>query len=151
MFAKVRDWGKDKSAAGANMIPKPKPKPNSAAARATTLNTMKRTAKGETNVPADKRIYLHTVGTAETQAVEPPSGDFFFDSRWKVGRVLDDAAKRLRVENLNNRSGGEEARLRIFHVESGEFLDFSESIGGGKVKSGDTIVLLRGAGVVLEK
>jgi hypothetical protein len=97
----------------------------------------------------DKRLYLHTVGTAETQAAEPPAGDFFFDSRWKVGRVLDDAAKKLRVQNLNNRVDGEDSRLRIFHVESGDFLEFSEAIGAGKVKQGDTIVLLRGAGAVL--
>ncbi|KAJ5731121.1 uncharacterized protein N7483_005629 [Penicillium malachiteum] len=149
MFARVRGWGKEKQAAGASLLPKTKPKPNSPAARAVEVNTMKRTAKGEAGVPADKRLYLHTVGTADTQAAEPPSGDFYYDERWKVGRVLDDVAKRLRVENLNNRSGGEEARLRIFHVESGEFLDFSDSISG-KVKSGDTIVLLRGAGVILE-
>ncbi|KAJ6015672.1 hypothetical protein N7540_010263 [Penicillium herquei] len=150
MFARVRGWGKEKQAAGASLLPKTKPKPNSPAARAVEVNTMKRTAKGEAGVPADKRLYLHTVGTADTQAAEPPSGDFYYDERWKVGRVLDDVAKRLRVENLNNRSGGEEARLRIFHVESGEFLEFSDSIGG-KLKSGDTIVLLRGAGVILEK
>ncbi|OQE22375.1 hypothetical protein PENSTE_c010G09482 [Penicillium steckii] len=151
MFAKVRGWGKQQQTATANLIPKPKVKPNSPAARIASVNTMKRSAKGETNVPADRRIYLHVVGTADTQAAEPPAGDFFFDSRWKVGRVLDDAARRLAVENLNNRVGGEEARLRIFHVESGDFLEFSDAIGGGKIKSGDTIVLLRGAGVVLEK
>lgn len=93
---------------------------------------------------------MHVVGTADTQAAEPPAGDFYYDSRWKVGRVLDDAARRLRVENLNNRSGGEEARLRFFHVDSGEFLEFGDAIGE-KLKSGDTIVLLRGAGMVLEK
>lgn len=151
MFARVRSWGKDKQAASANLIPKAKPKPNSPAARTASVNAMKRSAKGETSVPADKRLYLHTVGTADTQAAEPPAGDFYFDSRWKVGRVLDDAARRLHVENLNNRVGGEEARLRIFHVESGDFLEFSDAIGAGKVKQGDTIVLLRGAGVVLEK
>ncbi|KAJ5273568.1 hypothetical protein N7478_008693 [Penicillium angulare] len=150
MFARVRDWGKDKQVTSANLIPKTKPKPNSPAARAASVITMKRSAKGEAGVPADKRLYLHTVGTADTQATEPPSGDFYFDSRWKVGRVLDDAAKRLRVENLNNRTGGEGEKLRIYHVESGDFLEFSESIGGGKVKQGDTIVLLRGAGKVLE-
>ncbi|KAJ5632295.1 hypothetical protein N7490_008634 [Penicillium lividum] len=150
MFARVRTWGKDTQAAGANLIPKPKQKANSPAARAVTVNTMKRSAKGEANVPVDKRLYLHTVGTADTQAAEPPSGDFYFDSRWKVGRVLDDVAKRLRVENLNNRIGGEEARLRMFHVETGEFLDFSDSIGL-KVNQGDTVVLLRGAGAILEK
>ncbi|KAJ5929628.1 hypothetical protein N7454_006578 [Penicillium verhagenii] len=150
MFSRVRTWGKDTQAAGANLVPKPKLKPGSAAARAVGVNTMKRTAKGQANVPVDKRLYLHTVGTADTQAAQPPSGDFYLDSSWKVGRVLDDVAKRLHVQNLNNRVGGEEAKLRIFHVESGEFLEFSDSIGA-KVKQGDTIVLLRGAGAILEK
>lgn len=150
MFARVRTWGKEKQVASANLIPKPKPKPNSPAARAVSVNAMKRTAKGDAGVPADKRLYLHVVGTADTQAAEPPAGDFYYDSRWKIGRVLDDAARKLRVENLNNRSGGEEARLRFFHVDSGEFLEFADVVGA-KAKSGDTIVLLRGAGVVLEK
>lgn len=155
MFARVRTWGRDKqqSVATTPLLPtlKSKNHNNSPAARAATVNTLKRTAKGDPSVPAEKRLYLHTVGTADSQASEPPSSDFYFDSRWKVGRVLDDAARRLRVENVNNRVGGEEARLRLFHVESGEFLEFAETIGGGKVKSGDTIVLLRGAGVVLGK
>ncbi|KAJ5895379.1 hypothetical protein N7495_007070 [Penicillium taxi] len=150
IFAKMREWGKDTQAAGAQLIPKPKVKPNSPAARMASVNNMKRSAKGDAKVPADKRLYLHTVGTADTQATEPPSGDFYFNSEWKVGRVLDDVARRLHVENMNNRSPGEEERLRIFHVESGEFLEFSDSVGR-KAKSGDTIVLLRGAGLVLEK
>lgn len=154
MFARVRTWGRDKQNAAANgtllpTLPKLKPKPNSPAARAVAVNGLKRSAKGDASVPADKRLYLHTVGTAETQAAEPPAGDFFFDSRWKVGRVLDDAAKKLRIQNLNNRVDGEDSKLRVFHVESGEFLEFSEAIGAGKVKQGDTIVLLRGAGAVL--
>lgn len=154
MFARVRTWGRDKQNAAAKgtllpTLPKLKPKPNSPAARAVAVNGLKRSAKGDASVPADKRLYLHTVGTAETQAAEPPAGDFFFDSRWKVGRVLDDAAKKLRVQNFNNRVDGEDSKLRVFHVESGEFLEFSEAIGAGKVKQGDTIVLLRGAGAVL--
>lgn len=153
MFSRVRTWGKDKSTSATATLT-PKPKPNSAAARTAELNAMKRSAKGDASVPADRRIYLHVVGTSDTQKTEPPAGDFFYDSRWKVGRVLDDAAKRLAVENINNRGGGEEKRLRIFHVESGEFLEFSDALGSagsGKVKSGGTIVLLRGAGVVLGK
>ncbi|KAL4932307.1 AN1-type zinc finger protein [Aspergillus undulatus] len=149
MFAKVRSWGKDKSQAAAAAA-KPKPKANSPAARAVAVNAMKKAAKGDPGVPADKRVYLHVVGTSETQGVDPPNGDFWFDSRWKVGRVLDDAAKRLGVENVNNRAG-EEARLRVFHVESGEFLEFSDAVGDGKMKNGDTVVLLRGAGVMLGK
>ncbi|OJJ33174.1 hypothetical protein ASPWEDRAFT_114591 [Aspergillus wentii DTO 134E9] len=149
MFAKVRTWGKDTSKAATTTLT-PKPKPNSPAARAVQLNTMKRSAKGDAGVPADKRLYLHVVGTSDTQASDPPRGDFFYDSRWKVGRVLDDAARRLHVENLNNRVG-EDGRLRLFHVESGEFLEFSDAIGMEKVKQGNTIVMLRGAGVMLGK
>ncbi|EAW13365.1 AN1-type zinc finger protein [Aspergillus clavatus NRRL 1] len=144
MFARVRTWGKEKGAAGAA-----RPK-SGAAARVSELNALKKAAKGDAGVPVEKRLYVHVVGTAETQKAEPPRGEFWFDSRWKVGRVLDDAAKRLRVENVNNRAG-EEERLRIFHLESGEFLEFAETIGAGKVKQGHTLVLLRGAGVMLGK
>ncbi|KAL4892338.1 hypothetical protein BDV59DRAFT_202840 [Aspergillus ambiguus] len=147
MFARVRTWGKDKSA-GMAAAAAPKPKKGNAAVQ---LNAMKKAAKGDASVPVDKRLYVHVVGTAETAtAKDPPAGDFWFDARWKVGRVLDDAARRLRVENVNNRAG-EEARLRVFHVESGEFLEFSETVGEGKVKQGHTLVLLRGAGVMLGK
>lgn len=149
MFSRVRSWGKDKGQAAATGLT-PKPKQNSPAARVARVNTMKRTAKGDAKVPAEKRIYLHVVGTSDTEKNEPPIGDFFFDTRWKVGRVLDDAAKRLQVENNNNRVG-EEGRLRIFHIESGDFLDFSETIGQEKVQQGHTIVMLRGAGVMLGK
>lgn len=149
MFARVRTWGKDATQSTAETLT-PKPKANSAAARSLGLNNMKRSAKGDPAVPMDRRTYLHVVGTSTTQSKDPPAGDFWFDSKWKVGRVLDDAAKRLRVENMNNRVG-EEGRLRFFHVDSGEFLEFSESIAGGKVKSGDTLVMLRGAGVMLGK
>lgn len=113
------------------------------------LNQLKRTAKGDAAVPAERRVYLHVVGTSDRPATEPPMGDFFYDARWKVGRVLDEAARKLRIENVNNRGGGEEARLRVFHVEAGKFLEFSDAIGD--VSSGHTIVLLRGAGVILDK
>ncbi|GLA08225.1 hypothetical protein AnigIFM60653_009752 [Aspergillus niger] len=147
MFGKLRAWGKQPTSStstGGSSSRKPP-------SRAVQLNTLKRTAKGNNNVPAEKRIYLHVVGTSETTnkpATDPPRGEFFYDERWKVGRVLDDAARRLQVENVNNRGGGEEEKLRVFHVEGGVFLEFGESVGG-RVKSGDTVVLLRGAGVVL--
>jgi len=152
MFSKVRTWGKDKTSAINIPVNLKQPKSTGGKSTVSQLNELKRTAKGDASVPADRRLYLHVVGTTENpNASEPPTGNFFFDSRWKVGRVLDDAARRLKVENVNNRSSGEEARLRIFHVESGQFLEFSDVIGEGKVKTGHTIVLLRGAGVLLQK
>ena len=59
--------------------------------------------------------------------------------------MLDEAARSLQVENMNNRGGGEETRLRVFHVEGGRLLEFSEKVGVG-LSSGNTIVLLRGVG-----
>ncbi|KMU75229.1 hypothetical protein CISG_04177 [Coccidioides immitis RMSCC 3703] len=85
-------------------------------------------------------------GVGGYDEVEISSGDFYFDSSWSVGRVLDDAAKRFQVQNVNNRVEGEDERLRVFHVEGGRLLDFSEKIGNCKVAQGDTIVLLRGVG-----
>ena len=38
-----------------------------------------------------------------------------------------------------------------FCGQCGEFLEFSDAIGAGKVQSGHTIVLMRGAGVMLGK
>ena len=59
--------------------------------------------------------------------------------------MLDEAAKSLQVENVNNRGGGEETRLRVFHVEGGRLLEFNEKVAAG-LQSGNTIVLLRGVG-----
>ena len=59
--------------------------------------------------------------------------------------MLDEAAKGLQVENVNNRGGGEETRLRVFHVESGRLMEFSEKVGQG-LQNGNTVVLLRGVG-----
>lgn len=158
MFSRLRGVGKEISATTTTSAAKIK-LPSSVQSRISSrtgrsavaqLNQMKRTAKGDASVPAERRIYLHVVGTSDRpDTSDPPMGDFFFDARWKVGRVLDDAARKLRVENVNNRGGGEEARLRVFHVEAGKFLEFSEAIGD--VPSGHTIVLLRGAGVLLDK
>ena len=59
--------------------------------------------------------------------------------------MLDEAAKALQVQNVNNRGGGEEQRLRVFHVEAGRLLEFGERVGEG-CGDGNTVVLLRGVG-----
>ncbi|RAL13660.1 AN1-type zinc finger protein [Aspergillus homomorphus CBS 101889] len=117
--------------------------------RAMHVNNLKRTAKGDANVPAERRVYLtvEAVASAETPSGTAPRGVFWFDARWKVGRLLDDAARRLGVENVNNRVAGEEEKLRVFHVDGGVFLEFGDAVGE-KVAQGDTVVLLRGAGVM---
>lgn len=59
--------------------------------------------------------------------------------------MLDEAAKRLQVANVNNRVETEEQRLRVYFVEGGRLLEFGEKVGSA-VGSGNTIVLLRGVG-----
>lgn len=144
-FSRLRNWGKDKSASvTASMTPKSKP--NSASARIANLNALKRSAKGDSKLEVSKRFYLHVEASADTTKAKFPTGDFYYDSAWSVGKVLDDAARKLQVQNLNNRVEGEEERLRVFHVEGGRLLDFSDKIGKCPASQGDTIVLLRGVG-----
>ncbi|KAF2019182.1 hypothetical protein BU24DRAFT_431109 [Aaosphaeria arxii CBS 175.79] len=109
------------------------------------LNEVKRTAKGDASVPQDKRVYLFVEASADTTKAKFPTGKFYYNKDWTVGRVLDMAAKALQVQNVNNRGGGEEDKLRVFHVESGRLLKFSEKIGDPCI-SGNMIILLRGVG-----
>ena len=119
---------------------------SSAAATAQAeLNALKRSAKGDASIPQEKRIYLHVEASADTTKAKFPTGNFFYNKEWTVGRVLDVAAKALQVQNVNNRGGGEEDKLRVFHVEPGRLLKFNEKIGES-CATGNTIVLLRGVG-----
>lgn len=116
-----------------------------AAASAQDLATLKRTAKGEGKIPVEKRVYLHVEASAETITAKLPKGNFFYSAEYSVGRVLDLAAKSLQVSNVNNQVEGEEGKLRVFHVEGGRLLEYGEKLGEG-VRTGNTIVLLRGVG-----
>jgi hypothetical protein len=109
------------------------------------LNALKRAAKGEASIPPEKRIYLNVEASADTTKAKFPTGKFWYNKEWTVGRVLDSAAKSLQVQNVNNRGGGEEEKLRVFHVEGGRLLGFRERIGEATV-SGNMVVLLRGVG-----
>lgn len=139
-FSRLRAWGKEKQTA---VLPKPKPTSN--AAKVVALNRLKKEAKGDEKVASDKRLYLHVEAEASSTTSKFPKGDMFFGRDWSVGRVLDAAAKQLQVQNVNNSGGGEEVRLRVFHVEGGRLLEFSEKLAD-VVVSGNTVVLLRGVG-----
>lgn len=141
-LGRLKLWGKEKQAAVL-----PKPKPSTAASRVVALNQLKRTAKGDGKIPIDKRIYLHVEAEANTTTSKLPKGEFWYSKAWSVGRLLDDAARGLQVQNVNNRGGGEEERLRVFHVEGGRLLEFGEKVED-VLAQGNTIVLLRGVGPV---
>ncbi|KAF2455008.1 hypothetical protein BDY21DRAFT_350904 [Lineolata rhizophorae] len=149
---RFKRWGAAKKAAaassgssgssGGNSFLK---KRSSAATAAAELNALKAAAKGDAKIPVEKRLYLHVEASADTTKAKFPTGKFFYSRDWSVGRVLDAAASALQVENMNNRGGGEENRLRVFHVEGGRLLEFGQKVGEC-VKDGNTIVLLRGVG-----
>jgi hypothetical protein len=139
-FARLRSWGSAKQEAL-----RPKPKPTSRAAQLAALAKLKQAAKGDDKLPAEKRVYVHVEAEAATTTSKLPKAELFFSSEWSVGKVLDEAARRLQVANVNNRVENEEQRLRVYHVEGGRLLEFSEKFGKS-VLSGNTIVLLRGVG-----
>lgn len=118
------------------------------------MSSLKRTAKGDAKIPIDKRVYLHIEAVAAGEGhVSPrvPRADAFYSSEWSVGKLLDAAAATLGVRNENNRGGGEKEMLRVFHIEGGRLLEFGEKLGVSGVKSGETLVLLRGVGPLDEK
>ncbi|KAK4956093.1 hypothetical protein LTR28_005970 [Elasticomyces elasticus] len=139
---KLRAWGASKQKSIRVSTSRAK---ESQAARAAASAALKKSAKGDEKVPLEKRVYLHVEASAETVTSKVPSGAFFYNREWSVGRVLDAAAKSLQVQNVNNRVESEEERLRVFHVEAGRLLEFSEKLGV-VCQSGNTIVLLRGVG-----
>ncbi|KAK0391395.1 hypothetical protein NLU13_0895 [Sarocladium strictum] len=142
-FDKLKAWGAAKKKEAGRALPKPKP--TSAAARVVAVNKLKKSAKGDEKLAVEKRVYLYVEAEAATTKAKIPKGEFFFSKDWVVGRLLDAAAKGLQVQNVNNQSADEQDKLRVFHVEGGRVLEFSEKIGTA-LQSGNTVVLLRGVG-----
>lgn len=143
-FGRLKAWTSSQKASMSERV-LPKPKPTSAAARVVAVNKLKKSAKGDAKLPPEKRIYLYVEAEAATTNSKFPSGEFFYSKDWVLGRVLDAAAKSLQVENINNQGLDEKSKIRVFHVEGGRLLEFSEKVGDSLV-SGNRIVLLRGVG-----
>jgi hypothetical protein len=147
-LTKLKSWSMSKkaslSSASTSLVP-PSRKKATAASNQAAINALKISAKGDAKIAQEKRVYLHVEASADTTKAKFPTGKFFYSKEWSVGRVLDAAAKALQVENVNNRVLGEDERLRIFHVEGGRLLDFSEKLGD-VAHTGNTLVILRGVG-----
>ncbi|GAO14490.1 uncharacterized protein UV8b_04283 [Ustilaginoidea virens] len=140
---KLRAWGSAKKQQAGRALPKPRP--SSAAARVVATQKLKKTARGDKRIAEDKRLYLFVEAEAETAQAKFPKGEFFFSQDWVVGRLLDQAASGLQVQNINNKSSDDKDKLRVFHVEGGRILDYGEKAGSA-LQSGNTIILLRGVG-----
>ena len=134
------------------------------------LMRLKREAGGDQKVPMEKRVWVYVEAEKASTTSKHPKGEFFYSKvclffshlvlfhylyytarrltptgiqDWSVGKVLDQAAQALQVQNVNNRGDDDSTRLRVFHVEGGRLLDFSEKFGDS-VLPANTIVLLRG-------
>ena len=142
-LGRLRSWGSKQQGRFENM--KPKAKQGSAAARMVEVNKLKRECKGDERVGVEKRVYLYVEAEKETVTAKVREGKLWASADWSIGRLLDDVAKSLQVANLNNQAKGEEDVLRVYHVEGGRILEFSEKVGKALV-NGNTIVLLRGVG-----
>jgi len=113
----------------------------------TSLNTLKQTATGDPKTPLPNRIYLHVSCTDKlTKDNLPKSAAMYFDSNWKIGKILDLVATKLNVENLNHVASEGEKRLFVYHVEGGGVLGFGDVVGK-VVKNGQSLVLVRGLDV----
>ncbi|KAI9795018.1 MAG: hypothetical protein M1816_000038 [Peltula sp. TS41687] len=152
-IAKLKAWGsgsgsgsggssRDKQSPFSSLRASSKPKPPNPI---TALNELKRAAKGDPSLGPDKRIYLHVEAASVSTDTQPRSTPLYFNKDWSIGRLLDAAARSLQIPNVNNHGGGEDDRLRVFHVEGGRLLDFGETLND-VVRSGNTLVLLRGVG-----
>ena len=158
-LARLRTWGKGKqeslrsstgNTTNTGSATTQRGSSSAAAARAPTLaalNTLKRTAKGDTSIPQNKRLYFYveaqasdtsttttTTTTPKPPQSEPQTASLFFSSDWTVGRLLDEATRRMHVVNVNNRAG-EKQRLRVYHVRGGRLLGFSEKLGDVSIGS----------------
>lgn len=142
-FGNFKAWISERKEAAGRALPKAKP--TSASQRMVAVNDLKKTAKGDEKLAMEKRVYLYVEAEAATTTAKLPKGKFYYSRDWVIGRVLDAAAKSLQIENINNQSNKEEDKLRVFHVEGGRVLEFSEKVGTS-LTSGNTIVLLRGIG-----
>lgn len=112
------------------------------------LNALRKTAKGDEKIPMNKRVYVHVEAESNTTSSKLARGEFWYSRDWSIGRILDAAAQGLQVQNVNNHGGGEEEKLRVYHVEGGRMLEFGEKAGNA-LGDGNTVVLLRGVGPVV--
>ncbi len=140
---RFRLWGQAKKQQAKVSLAAPSAKPK--LAQQVAVNNLKKTAKGDTKIAPEKRVYLYVEAESATAQAKIPKGEFFYSQDWVVGKMLDAAARGLQVQNINNQSNSEEDRLRVFHVEGGRMLEFNEKLGT-VLQSGNTVVLLRGVG-----
>lgn len=98
---------------------------------AVLLARLKREAKGDPNVIADKRIYIHA-----------NNSPFYVSIDWTIGRCLDYLAQQLGIVNDNARTNDETRRLHLFQETTSMTLSPSQS--AKLLNQGDRVHVYRG-------
>jgi len=158
LLTKLKEWSANRKAAdekgkGANifkglMRSKSNQPSSTIVQRSLAVSQLRKEAKGDAKIPDNERIYINGEGppnlngsiTSAAQVLRKP---VFFSKDWSNGKVLDRLADTLGVKNENNRTGDQDRRLQLFHIESGTLLDMNKKFGE-VVKNGDTVVIARG-------
>jgi len=156
-LAKLKEWSSSRKSTGnkgkGNLLKgliKTKSNQNNSSVvrRGLEIGQLRREAKGDSKIAEEKRIYVHGEGppnlhTPLTSVAQVLGKPVFFSKEWSNGKVLDRLADTLGVSNQNNRTGEQDKRLQLFHIESGTLLEMDRKFGEF-VKTGDTVVLARG-------
>ncbi|KAI8831199.1 hypothetical protein BJ741DRAFT_324876 [Chytriomyces cf. hyalinus JEL632] len=88
------------------------------------LMKMKSSAKGESFIPTESRVYLRICFPCESAMA---SQAMFFHKDWPVGKLVDKLAIIAKVSNVNNTSD-EAMKLVLYNAETGNVLPMNESL-----------------------
>jgi AN1-type zinc finger protein 1 len=177
-LAKLRLWGAERKASLSSSSKSIQTKVSSSTANDARvlrqkINDLKQTAKGDAKLAIQDRIYLFAESripsaspspsparspTQNADASPPPKPKYreakvFYSSTTKCGRILDMAAKDLKIENLNNRAQTENEKLHLGHFHgipksgNGQFKELVVNLTLEKqgVKTGDYLVVYKGS------
>ncbi|KAK9248782.1 hypothetical protein V1506DRAFT_527725 [Lipomyces tetrasporus] len=135
------------SGTSSSIIPsffKSKPKASAAIViKAKEIAALKQNAKGDAHVPLSNRVYVYVESNIPDTSKQPRA-EMYFGKDYAIGKILDKSAHRLQVSNHNSSKSEDKDRLRIYHVESGRVLEFSEKLESCNVKDGDTLAVVKG-------
>ncbi|KAL6948653.1 hypothetical protein ACO0QE_001125 [Hanseniaspora vineae] len=111
------------------------------------ISKMKQTAKGDTKIPQQNRIYCNLyLILGEKDTGKPIKHEFFINKVWPVGRVVDYLASRLDIKNVNiSDTATKDEKLFLYIGEdiNSKLLNSSDRVLNS-VKDGDTLYLVRG-------
>lgn len=109
------------------------------------LGKLKNSATGDSTVPVPKRLYVE-IQYADVPAngtSTPKKVPYYVDKTWSCGRCLDIIAKKLNVQNENNKTLDERRKLHLWSA-GGNLVLAPTQVIGAVVKDGELLIIYRG-------